>query len=179
MDYHSIMEIQRILSKKRLFQAGLALLSFFCLQQPVFSRSIIGVVIDAAEEPIANAIVRCQGAPSFILTDSTGNFRIDLDNPALKSQYITAWKEGYYNGGQKINNNNTLYRIVLYRIPQEDNEKYLWIPSLLSNRNPIASPVINEKKSCQACHPSIVDEWQQDAHSQSSKNPFNSNFFER
>jgi len=66
--------------------------------------------------------------------------------------------------------------IVLKPVSSIDNEKYSWISSS-HNRSIITEDKTEEEKACQFCHPMIVEEWENSAHSTSAKNPLFLSFF--
>jgi len=131
-----------------------------------------GIVVDPQGHPISKATVRLQGTSSSALTGPTGHFKICIDN-AVISKHITAWKNGYYNGGQSVSAEGTEYSIVLNPIHKGDNGKYAWLPSLyesLIDGQP-------EIKPCQQCHAELTDQWKNSTHGTSAINPLFLAFF--
>jgi len=137
-----------------------------------FAEQFSGSVVDMNCKPIMNARVRLQGSCVSGRTNKNGNFNIHDD---FMSNYIIAWKSGFYNGGQKIPTENKKYLIVLNPIDPSDNKGYKW---LSSQKNETLIPNgTDEAKPCGHCHPKIAEQWGQDAHSSSATNPVFLSFF--
>ena len=150
------------------------LLTIF-LYNSAFANQFSGIVLDTKGQPIDEAVVRLQGTRLSTLTDQKGLFTINIDN-TVRSKYITAWKAGFYNSGQPFSRKVKEYSIILKPVPSIDNEKYSWISSS-HNRTIITEDKTEEEKACQFCHPMIVEEWKNSAHSTSAKNPLFLSFF--
>ena len=134
-----------------------------------------GVVIDAKGQAIPGATVRPQGASSSSLTDQAGRFLIESSD-ASPPKHLTAWKEGYYNGGEPLREPGAEYRITLTPISQGDNANYRWLPSLPGHVDPPGAGQ-TETKPCQLCHPALTDQWQKSTHSSAATNPLFLAFF--
>ena len=153
----------------------LSLFQLFFLQSVVFASQFSGIVVDVKGQPISNAVVRLQGTSFLTLTDQKGHFNIVIDE-VISSKYITAWKSGFYNGGQPVSRENKEYRIILISIPLSDNQKYKWLPPSHDQMpRPIDSTV--EVKPCQVCHPVLTEQWRNSAHAGSAINPLFLAFF--
>lgn len=150
-------------------------LLFFLLQNTVFAAQFSGFVVDTRGQPVTNTIVRLQGTPFATLTDQKGHFNIFVDD-AINPKYITAWKSGFYNGGQPVSMGNKKYRIVLNSIPVNDNQEYNWIPPL-SNKILLLIKMAFGTKPCQVCHPELAEQWRKSTHAGSAINPLFLNFF--
>jgi len=131
-----------------------------------------GVVVDPKGSPVNNAIVRLQGTSFSTLTDPTGFFNISIDK-AVGSKHITAWKEGYYNGGVPMPAEGTECSIILNPILKEDNAKYSWVPSLFKSLEDNQSEI----KPCQQCHEELAEQWNKSTHGSSAINPVFLAFF--
>jgi hypothetical protein len=131
-----------------------------------------GKVVDPTGQPINEAIVRLQGTSFSALTNQTGHFTI-LTNKAVSSKYITAWKDGYYNGGHLVSLERTECSIQLSPIRKEDNQKYEWLPSLYETST-AGKPEI---KPCQKCHAGLTEQWRKSTHATSAINPIFLAFF--
>jgi Carboxypeptidase regulatory-like domain/Cytochrome c554 and c-prime len=130
-------------------------------------HAIHGVVVDEAGQPVPGARVRLQAAPFSALTSGSGSFVL-RGAPAAPAQVIAAWKEGYFNAGEKLAAGRSGYRIVLKAIPPGDDPSYAWAPP----RAPSGGAPPDEKAPiCERCHPLLVSEWEQSAHSGSATNP--------
>ena len=158
----------------KLFFLGFLLLIIF-LHNSAFATQFSGIVLNTKGQPIDEAVVRLQGTRISTFTDQKGRFTINIDN-TVRSKYITAWKAGFYNSGQPFPKKAKEYSILLKSIPPIDNEKYSWIASS-HNQTITTDDKTEEEKACQSCHPMIVEEWKNSAHSTSAKNPLFLSFF--
>jgi hypothetical protein len=134
-----------------------------------------GQVVDGKGLPVDRAVVRLQGTRISVLTDHKGRFEITAEEPA-GARHVTAWKQGFYNGGQPLLTARNEVRIVLNPIPQGDHETYEWLPSLKEQRAGAADGK-PEVKVCQDCHPGVTEEWQKSTHATSATNPVFLAFF--
>ena len=134
-----------------------------------------GTVVDKEGRPINNAMVSLQGSSISTRTNNQGHFRLTVDHP-INSNYLTAGKFGFYNGAQSLSSDAEKYRIVLKPVSLEDNKDYHWLPSL---KTQVEHDTKNEgeAKPCEVCHPGVIDEWKQDAHSGSARNKIFLSFF--
>ena len=109
-------------------------------------------------------------------TDQAGHFELRTDG-ASTSKYVTAWKKGFYNGGESMAESGHPYSLVLKPLPQQDNPDYHWIPP----RRPVTGEAKTQGKACSDCHPPasfpIVSEWENSAHAKSALNPLFLAFF--
>ncbi|MCX7176269.1 MAG: multiheme c-type cytochrome [Proteobacteria bacterium] len=141
---------------------------------PEASSSVSGVVVSADGTVVPDALVRLQGTASTATTDQAGQF--DIVKAATPSaKYVTAWKKGFYNGGELLKEGQSAYRIVLNPLPETDNTRYRWIPSReVDNHEPGV-------KACSTCHSGsgfpLMDEWERSAHAKSATNPLFLEFF--
>ena len=158
----------------KLFFPGFLLLIIF-LHNSAFATQFSGIVLNTKGQPIDEAVVRLQGTRISTFTDQKGRFTINIDN-TVRSKYITAWKAGFYNGGQPFSKKLKEYSIILKPVPSTDNEKYSWIASL-HNQTITTDDKTEEEKACQSCHPIVVEEWKNSAHSSSATNPLFLSFF--
>lgn len=142
---------------------------------PEKKPTFYGIVLCESGAPIGHAIVRLQGSDLSVKTDYQGRFTLEIDKN-FKAKYITAGYPGYFIGGTPISKKQTRYVITLKPIPQGDNPKYLWLPSLTGLRD-VTPNQSNESEPCQICHPTVAEQWQQDAHSKSAINPIFLSFF--
>ena len=150
-----------------------------------YGYQINGSVVDVRNNPVSYAIVRAQATDIKTMTDSKGNFTLKL-TPA-KEITLTAWKEGYINGGLKLISGQKDVIIKLKSVPLYDNKDYQWIhpdpPTLFQKFyivfwNIIAFITRDEKfnsrfkDNCSNCHSSFIfAQWREDAHSNSARNP--------
>ena len=135
------------------------------------SGNIKGRVTDD-NGPIVGAIVRIQATETHTLTDDNGYFTLSKSSENNLPTIVTAWASGYYiNGVETISNSEV--EIRLKKHTNTDNPHYTWLPSTLQSGQ-------NEKQACANCHSNAntdipftlpVDEWLEDAHSQSATNP--------
>ena len=165
----------KIPSQRYLCLIFFILLQLFFLQYSTFAIQFSGIVLDTKGQPIDEAVVRLQGTRISTFTDQKGRFTINLDN-TISPKYITAWKAGFYNGGQPFSKKLKEYSIILKPVPSIDNEKYAWISSS-HNQTITTDDKTEEEKACQFCHPMIVEEWENSAHSNSAINLLFLSFF--
>lgn len=156
------------------FACLLFLSSFHLIFPPVTiaAMQFSGMVVDQKGQPIEKATVRLQGTSFSTLSDQTGHFEISIDKP-VSSKYVTAWKDGYYNGGQLLSPGGAPFRIQLNPIPRDDNRKYAWLPSTYQTSND-GNP---EVKPCQKCHAELTEQWSKSTHAGSATNPLFLAFF--
>jgi hypothetical protein len=163
----------------------------FCVLSILFSQSnadpvhITGSVLDEAGNPLATATVRVQTTENSTVTDSNGRFTLDIDSSDVT--ILTAWKKGYINGGTELVDGRKDIIITLKPVPPDDNADYLWLSadpptpaqrlsiafwnaiSLITGNDELKS---RSSSNCSNCHESpVVDQWRQDAHSNSAVNP--------
>lgn len=149
-------------------------LHMFFLSPSAFAIQFSGVVVDNNGEPVSKAIVRLQGTSFATLTDQYGRFNMAAGF-TVKSKYITAWKSGYYNGGQRVSAKRN-YRIVLTPVPSGDNQKYEWMRP--SHKEPELSKNRAKEKTCKDCHTKdFMEQWEKSTHASSATNPLFLSFF--
>jgi hypothetical protein len=136
-------------------------------------KIIEGVVFDDIS-PVSGALVRIQTTEHSTLTGADGKFILLIPESLKSPVKLTAWAKGYYISGpaEALPGEKNL-KISLHRHGRWDNREYKWLPSRRSNGS-------GEDQGCSECHlrgdaaPGYalpVDEWLQDAHSQSAVNP--------
>lgn len=132
---------------------------------------ISGRVIDY-NGPIAGAIVRIQATEIHTFTDDSGYFTLPKSIEDNRPTNVTAWSSGYYINGVEVSSQKDI-EIHLKKHSDVDNPNYRWLPSTLQFGQ-------NEEQACAKCHSNLdtdikfplpVDEWLDDAHSQSAINP--------
>ena len=159
----------------RVLFMGLLCMFFFewiLLTDAAIAIQFSGVVVDSKGHPINKATVRLQGTSFSVLTDPAGIFRINIDK-VVSSKYITAWKDGCYNGGQSVLAEGTKYSIILNSIHKGDKRKYAWIPSLYESLTDGKAEI----KPCQQCHAELTEQWKNSTHGSSAVNPLFLAFF--
>ena len=147
---------------------GIVMTSCVSAKEP---DTISGTVFDE-HGPVAGTIVRMQTTEKNTITDANGKFMLSgLD--ADKAITVTAWKSGYYIAGeQEVRPGTDDVEIHIEAHADSDNLDYAWLPSQYH-------PGQGEDQGCAECHSNAntdipftlpVDEWIQDAHSQSAVN---------
>ncbi|MCF6156551.1 MAG: hypothetical protein E3K36_15215 [Candidatus Brocadia sp.] len=132
---------------------------------------------DKGTGTLANARVRIQGVADintadisyypkeddkFILSGENGNFAIDYEGISGQVIVITAGKEGYKNTGKKITlGHDNGATITLSPVPAEDHPSYDYRSS----------------KSCEKCHSTIYNDWQDSDMAYAAVNPINQLIF--
>ena len=145
-----------------IFQIIILLILLSCQS---FSQSEIiikGKVTDG-KNPVSGAIVKWQASTTSVITDKYGIFKLkysDKSTPDL----ITAWKEGFFNGGIEYKSDLDKIEIVLKKLPAVDNKEYEFVDPVPNYTDDI--------KNCGDCHASIIyKQWDNNAHSKSATNP--------
>jgi len=93
-----------------------------------------GHVHDQDGNPVAGAVVRVRTDNIQVYSDSLGDYVL----PGVAGQkgiHVTAWKEGYYISGTRVERNATSGEIVLEKHQQDDNEAYQWLEASLPERS--------------------------------------------
>jgi hypothetical protein len=138
----------------------------FCLfcQSLLFSQSeqvLTGIVTDGSK-PVTGAVIRWQASENFVVSDDEGTFEI-AQNTEQVSNLLTAWKEGFFNGGIEVKSDTRFVEIVLDNLPEKDNPDYVWV-------DPVPNPN-DDIKNCGDCHASIIyQQWSNNGHAQSATN---------
>jgi hypothetical protein len=146
--------------------------------QPVQDgESISGIVLDEANMPIADAVVRVKSTERYTTTDENGKF-ILTGLQSGDAVLLTAWAEGYFIGGgqDEFITGATDVEIVLKKHADDDNPYYQWISAFAKE---------GKDENCENCHfdPDDPDlalpftEWRTDAHALSAQNPRFLNMF--
>jgi hypothetical protein len=135
---------------------------------------IIGGIVRDDEDAIPGAVVRIQTTEHSAVTGSRGEFKLAVPETFKGPVKLTAWAKGYLIGGPvEALPGGKEVTISLHRHSQWDNREYEWLSSARSAGS-------SENQGCSECHlqnraasdPVLpVDEWLQDAHSQSALNP--------
>ena len=136
-------------------------------------KVIEGVVRDD-KGTLSGAVVRIQTTKHSTISGPEGEFVLALPESFNTPVQLTAWAEGYFIGGpfEALPGQKNV-TISLHQHSQRDNLEYEWLPSLESDGS-------GENQGCAECHfrgddASVsvlpVDEWLEDAHSQSAVNP--------
>ncbi len=142
--------------------------------QEVGSARIIEGTVRDHDAGVPGAVVRIQTTEHSAVTGSDGEYALAVPGPVSGPVRLTAWAKGYFIGGPV----NALpgekgVTISLERHSRLDNPDYEWLPSFRSSGS-------GENQGCSECHfrgenapgPDLpVDEWLEDAHSQSAVNP--------
>lgn len=141
---------------------------------PDTNSTLAGIVVSADGKALSDALVRLQGTAVTATTDTEGHFAIRAKE-LPPSKHLTAWKQGFYNGGEAINADIAEYRIILRPLPQRDNAQYQWLPPRqVANPEPGAT-------ACADCHSEalfpVLNEWGKSAHARSATNPLFLEFF--
>jgi len=137
------------------------------------NKTITGVVKDE-NGSLAGATVRVQTSDRFTTTGGDGRFSLEVDDLGEGPFNLTAWAPGYFCGGPvEASAGQDGVEFLLYAHADVDNPEYAWLPSQYH-------PGEGEDQGCSECHSSEgtnleytlpVDEWLQDAHSDSAANP--------
>ena len=123
--------------------------------------AISGRVVDATG-PIAGATVRVQATNNETVTDTNGQFVLEIGH-AQDPVTISAWKHGYYTArATEVSVATSDLELVLHHYQSTDNPDYVW--ALPSSDDPAVS-------SCADCKAHIVEPWLDNAHAGAALNP--------
>ena len=135
---------------------------------------IIGGIVRDDEGTVPGAVVRIQTMEHSAVTGSEGEFELAVPESLSGPIKLTAWAKGYFIGGPvEASPGEKDVTISLHRHSQLDNPEYEWLSAFRSAGSA-------ESQECSECHfrgeaasgPLLpVDEWLEDAHSQSAVNP--------
>lgn len=136
-------------------------------------RYIEGVVNDDIGT-VPEALVRIQTTKHSTVSAADGKFKLVVPKSLSGPLKLTAWAKGYYIGGpvEALPGEKNLV-ISIHRHGKWDNREYKWLPSTGSTGS-------GENQGCSECHlrddtdqgyALPVNEWLEDAHSQSAANP--------
>ena len=140
-----------------------------------FADQVIRGLVRSDRGPLAGAVVRIQTTTRAATTDAEGRFSLLLAGMGAGPFNITAWAQGYFSAGPvqaEAGRNDLEFQLKAHAT--RDNPEYPWQPALC--------PPGHEPPGdcCSQCHSRVgadlypflpVDEWVQDAHSQSAVNP--------
>jgi hypothetical protein len=143
---------------------GLALVGAACSPPD----AVTGLVLDDGN-PVEGAVVRIQATARSTVTDADGRFTIEGVYEGVR---LSAWSDGYFIAGGDQHPPGDEVTIDLSPIPEGDNPDYEWL-SALERKG------VGEGQPCVECHHNPgtqpfslpVDQWLEDAHSQSATNP--------
>ena len=137
------------------------------------SERIIEGIVRGDENAVPGAVVRIQTMKYSAVTDADGRFKLEIPDILTGQLKLTAWAKGYYIGGPvEALPGAKEVTFTLHRHGKWDNREYEWLPSSRTAGS-------GENQGCAECHlrgdasgPALpVDEWLEDAHSQSAVNP--------
>ncbi|OGI48052.1 MAG: hypothetical protein A2151_05340 [Candidatus Muproteobacteria bacterium RBG_16_65_34] len=155
------------------------------LALPVWADApITGFVVTSAGAAVGGALVRIQGTEVSARTDPSGRFVLPRGHRAGVT--VTAWKQGYLNGGTTVAAGGELV-INLKPLPDRDHEGYAFVspeaPTFLQKLSIVfwkAAVLVtgNERleshyaANCANCHAdTTLPQWRKDAHSTAATNP--------
>jgi hypothetical protein len=134
---------------------------------------IIGGIVRDGEDTVPGAVVRIQTMQYSAVTGPEGEFELAVPESFSGPVKLTAWAKGYFIGGPvEASPGEKDVTISLHRHSRLDNREYEW-------RSAFESTGSGENQGCSECHfrgetapgPELpVDEWLEDAHSQSAVN---------
>lgn len=147
------------------FRIVVILSVLFFITSYTFSQSteiITGNVSDG-NKSLQGAIVKWQASSEKVITDNKGNFELKKSGKS-NSDLISAWKNGYFNGGTVYKEGSNNIKIVLSPLYFNDNKNYNFVDPV-----PNLTDVI---KNCGDCHSSIIyKQWSNNSHAKSASNP--------
>ena len=159
----SIFVITGILSNPRLWSSA----------KGAGSEKIISGTVRDDEGAVSEAVVRIQTTEHSAATDSKGAFELAVPEALSGPVKLTAWAKGYLiSGPVEASPGENHVTITIHRHSKWDNPQYKWLPSSRASGS-------GENQGCSECHfrgknasgaALPVDEWLEDAHSQSAVN---------
>jgi hypothetical protein len=140
----------------------LALLFLTSLKFNEAGGQISGTVSNGSRS-LPFARVRIKATPISATADFNGRFVLQGINTS-DSVVVAAWAEGYYNGESMAVAGDTNLVVILTGLPSRDDSSYHFIYPDPDSTSPL---------SCGNCHSTVLmNQWRNDAHGQSGKNPF-------
>jgi hypothetical protein len=133
---------------------------------PTSADDIIDGYVMEQYGTVAGAHVRFLGSTDFVVTGADGGFAMPA--PA-KATTITAWKDGYRIGA--IKSDASQRRIILYKLPAEDNPSYFWVNPHESHDAAREEYGQRYRNDCSNCHDHIYNEWLSSPHSRAFEKP--------
>jgi hypothetical protein len=137
------------------------------------SLALSGKVVDGQGVPVSGAVVKIPTTEISSISDDQGKFSIQ-NQPAGTALSLTAWAMGFYiKAADDVYPGDEDITIILQAHPAYDNPDYDWLSSVVDANGE------GENQGCSKCHSSVgsglgialpVDEWLQDAHSQTGGN---------
>ncbi len=150
-------------TKRRVVVALLLLAS--CTQADV----VTGVVVDG-DTPVEGAVVRIQTTATTVVTGIDGQFILEgIESPVR----LSAWADGYFIAGGSKQSPGADVRFELVEIPDTDHSEYEWLSAVDGSGAGEGQPcvVCHSRSGSDVAHTLPVDQWREDAHSQSAVNP--------
>lgn len=156
----------KISYSKKLYRISTFLIVILFLSSIIIfpqSQRLIKGTVTNGKSPIQGAVVKWQASSNKVVTDQNGKFEL-LVSEKSNSNLVTAWKEGYFNGGIEYKNDIQNLEIILNPLPEKDNAEYEFVDPVPNYNDDI--------KNCGDCHASIIyKQWDNNAHSKSATNP--------
>ncbi len=155
------MQVSRRISARRSWLlTALCLIAIGLLVLAFRPQTLRGTVMDA-NGPVAGATGRLRGSLASTTADAGGRFTLNFRGPALH-RAVTAWKDGFYIAVADLTRDGHDVKLVLKPYAAQDHAGMAWLPS---DANP------DVELACGNCHPGLLAQWRQDAHSQTARNP--------
>jgi hypothetical protein len=137
-------------------------LFFLLATLPSIGYALCGSVTDQEGQPVSGALVRIYNTKISTVSDSKGYFCIENSN--FPEKPLTAWAPGFYIGAVDLGNQQL--KIVLRRLPKDDDASYQWKASVNSSQQ----SKVTKTEPCQQCHTLLTREWVGDVHGSSNNN---------
>lgn len=135
-------------------------------------KKIIEGIVTDGKSPAGHAVVKIAATSIVDTADDQGRFRLEI-GPEITGRLVTAWKEGYYNGGKEISEEEREIEIVLLPLFEKDNPDYEWVdpaPAFIAER--YVRAIFKKNSNCGDCHSSIIyEQWRNNGHAQAASNP--------
>lgn len=120
--------------------------------------AISGTVVDQDGAAVAGARVRVRATENMVLSGADGRFTLSGLAPGAEME-VTAWADGFYIASTHVTPPTADLLLALRPYHTQDHPTYVW-----------AAPD-EGANACGTCHPSIISQWQGNAHGTAVSNP--------
>ncbi len=138
----------------------------------MFTDTAVSGIVTDGTNPVGGAIVKLAATTVTDTSDDQGRFRLEWSS-GISGSLVTAWKEGFYNGGVELEKGMSDIEIILNPLPEKDNPQYEWVDPAPSNAiKRIALAAVGKVINCGDCHSSIIyEQWRNNGHARAATSP--------
>ncbi len=126
-----------------------------------FGDPVKGVVMTSSGTPVAGALVTLRATENTTTTEEDGTFVLFV-GPSNEELEVAAWTAGYYIASVTTVAPAAGLQLILRRHHTTDNPDYAWVDP---------TPDSGNSSACGNCHPSILSQWNINAHGTAVSNP--------